>query len=189
MASTGGSGRGIDSHMAAVAKRRATVQATRKRLNIGQENGVAATNVRGRTPPVSNPDTAKNPPAPTQTPEQAQADQQTRMRQQTSEFFQKVARPNAVPVPDQGQVDARPPQPSAASLTQQIETAQAGGMSSEQQFYRISGRLPSPREMAVFQTALMLERQLGRKPTRNELKATLTRPDLVSPAFPAAVEV
>ena len=174
-----------------VAKRRATVLATRKRLNIGQENGVPPTDVRGRTPPVSNPATAKTPPAPTEqkTPEQAQADTQTRMRQQTSEFFQKVARPNSVPVPDQGQVTAQPPQPSTASLTQQIERAQAGGMSAEQQFYRISGRPPTPRDMAVFQTALMLERQLGRKPTKRELKSTLMRPDLVSPAFPAAVEV
>ena len=57
-----------------------------------------------------------------------------------------------------------------------------------EQFYRLAGRPPAPRELAVFSARHLLEQQLGRPPTTNELRLYLVRAGEGSPAFPRAFE-
>lgn len=177
-----GAGRGLDSTLAAIARRRRTVLATRKQLNIGAESGAPQAPVRQNPPPQTLP--ARNPPqAPSPT-----GDAQERMLAQTKEFFQKVVRPQAVPIEQGTGIENATPQVPATPLGQQVDQMGATGLSLEQQFYRLAGRLPSPREMAVFRTTLLLEDQLGRRPTANELRSVLSRPSSLPAAFPSAVE-
>ena len=57
-----------------------------------------------------------------------------------------------------------------------------------EQFARIAGRMPAPRELAVFQTRQTLESQLGRPPTSTELKIALLTPEQDDNSFPRAFE-
>ena len=182
-----GSGRGTDSHLASIAKRRATVMASRKRLNMDADRGAAQAPVRQNPPPQTLP--ARNPPQ----AEEPAGDMRQRMLSQTEEFFQRAVNPQAVPIADaragRGEVQGPPPTPvPTSSITEQTSQLGASGLSPEQQFYRLTSRLPSPRELAVFRTTLYLEQQLGRRPTGNELKAALSRPQVISAAVPSAVE-
>lgn len=74
-------------------------------------------------------------------------------------------------------------------LTEQLEHLGAVSVSPQEQFARVAGRMPSPREMTVFNARMVLEQQLGRPPTSNELKMQLLRPEESDNSFPRAFEM
>lgn len=173
-----GSGRGQQgsSTLDQTARRRAQARKTAQTLNIEQQ---AQSNVRGSTPPAQVPK-GEDTPADESTPDE-------RMAAATARFFQQVKRPGQVPV--QGP-PARVTAPRAREgmVSERAKAQGAGGFSAAQQFYRLSGRMPTPRDLAVYSEVLRLEGQLGRRPTRVELRAALARPNLIGPAAPSAVE-
>lgn len=175
----GGSGRGLDGQMAHAARRRAAAIKTKKTLNIDQERGAPQAPVRQNQPPGQVPAAEEGAQGPTQ---------QESMMAATKQFFQKARRPGATPV-EQPPARVSAPKPDESMVTDKAERLGMNGASPQQQFYRLSGRMPTPRDMAVFRTVLLLEQQLGRKPTSTELRAALTKPALLGVAAPAAVEV
>lgn len=70
-----------------------------------------------------------------------------------------------------------------------LQAANAMNESADTQFYRLAGRPGSPREVAIFQTRMQLEHELGRPPTVNELKSRIAEPSIQSPSFPIAFEL
>ena len=174
----GGSGRGLGGQLDHAARRRSQAQRTRKTLNIDQERGDPQAAVRqNQTPgqvPASNGDKEQGTP-------------QERMAAATERFFQKVKRPGATPV-SQPAARVEGPQTQEGMVTERAQQLGMSGLSTQQQFYRLSGRTPTPRDIAVFRTVLLLERELGRKPTSIELRVALQRPTLLGISAPAAVE-
>ena len=182
--------RGVpSSHLATIARQRAAVQAARRSLSLGQDRGAPAAPNRAipNMPPQRVPSGGGRPPAPAAGAPEGAEGQQERMRQKVQEFLSNQQRPNAQPIPEQG-LDVQAPQPDTVPLSEQAARLGATGLSPEQQFYRLAGRLGSPREMAVFRTTVLLEGQLNRRPTANELRAALMRPATLGNAFPSVVE-
>ncbi len=178
----GGSGRGLGGQMDHAARRRAQAQATRKKLNIGQNEGAPQAPVRQNQPPGQVPAAEKG-------EQGAQgASPQEKMLAATQQFFQKAKRPGVTPV-DQPQARVVTPEKDEGMITDKARRLGMGGLSADQQFYRLAGRRPTPRDIAVFQTVQLLEQQLGRKPTATELRAALASPALLGISAPAAVEV
>lgn len=91
-------------------------------------------------------------------------------------------------------------QPVATSPISPVETSAPGMLSArmasvgmqnapvDMQFYNMSGRAGSPRELVVLGARMLLERQLGRAPTVQELRQFVSRPTEISPSFPTAFE-
>ncbi len=79
-------------------------------------------------------------------------------------------------------------QPETRPLKERLQDQGAISVSPLEQFARLAGRMPSPRELAVFQARLTLEGQLGRVPTATELKMYLMRPEQEDGSFPRAFE-
>lgn len=73
-------------------------------------------------------------------------------------------------------------------LEERMRRLGAGSLPAEQQFYRVAGRAPSPRELEIFNSRRTLEKQLGRVPTAQELRQYIVRPQSISPAVPTAFE-
>lgn len=175
----GGSGRGNEGQLAQVARRRAQAQATSKKLNINTERGGPQAPVRQNQPPGQ---------IPAAEPDAQGASPQEKMLAATKQFLQKAKRPGAEPV-DQPQARVTVPAKDDGMITDKARRLGIGGLSADQQFYRLSGRRPTPRDLAVFRTVQLLEGQLGRKPTSTELRVALSRPTLLGISAPAAVEV
>lgn len=76
-----------------------------------------------------------------------------------------------------------------APLQQRIERLGAVSVSPQEQFARLAGRNPSPRELALFNARTVLEGQLGRPPTSNELKIYVMRPEETDNSFQPAMEM
>lgn len=179
------------SFLAGVAARRRQVQGARRTLSMGQERGAPQAPRRAipNMPPQRVPSGRQAPPPPTQAapaPQQGEGDQRERMLARVQEFFSTIQRPGAQPAPEAG-IEDQALAPEAVPLSDQVSQLGATGLSPEQQFYRLSGRLASPREMAVYRTTMLLEQQLNRRPTANELRAALMRPASLSASFPVVV--
>jgi hypothetical protein len=76
--------------------------------------------------------------------------------------------------------------PETEPLAGRLANAGATSASPSEQFARLAGRLPSPRELAVFQGRALLEGNLGRPPTPTELKLYMMRDDDEDSSFPRA---
>ncbi len=161
------------------ARRRSQAQRTRKALSIDQERGAPQAPVRQNQPPGQVP--ASNGAG------EQQGTPRERMAAETERFLQKAKRPGATPV-NQPQANVERPQTQEGMVTDRAQQLGISGLSTQQQFYRLSGRQPTPRDIAVFRTVLLLEQQLGRKPTSIELRVALQRPTLLGISAPAAVE-
>lgn len=78
-------------------------------------------------------------------------------------------------------------------LLERIQSMGAAALSPQQQFMRLAGRPPAPREISMFNARIILERQLGRPPTSIEMRLFMARPGVgpesLSPALPRALEV
>ncbi len=170
-------GRGGDSQLASAGRRRAAAQATAKKLNIGQNEGAPQAPVRQNQPPGQ---------IPAAEAQQGQ-DPQVQMRAAAEQFLQKAQRPGADPVSEPQARVTTPPR-DERMVTDEAERLGMQGASASQQFYRLAGRMPTPRDLAVFRTVKLLEGQLGRKPTSTELRVALSRPTLLGVSAPAAVE-
>jgi len=85
-------------------------------------------------------------------------------------------------------VEPTRPQAETAPLMERVNALGAQGLSPNEQFYRLAGRPPSPRELTAFNSRMVLEQQLGRPPTVNELRFYLAGQQEISPAYPRAFE-
>lgn len=79
-------------------------------------------------------------------------------------------------------------QPETRPLVERLQEIGAASVSPVEQFARIAGRMPSPRELTIFNARFTLEGQLGRPPTPTELKLYIMRPEEQDSAFPSAFE-
>ena len=80
-------------------------------------------------------------------------------------------------------------QPEAEPLQDRLRSIGAISVSPLEQFQRLAGRAPSPRELAMFNGRMILEQQLGRPPTPTELKLYMLRPEEEDTSFQRAFEV
>ena len=177
MATPGGAG----SHLAALAARRASLQKARERLSLSNTGGVAdarpQANVQAVAPPPKAP---AQPPisTPNGVPSAPTNDGTTRdpaMLAQAQGFLEQYKAQGKEVAPAQPGVMTPPPSVSP-SLSDQVRSVGAIGMSPYAQAMRIYGRPPGAREMVIFTAVQALEAQLGRPPTRNEVLMHITAP-------------
>lgn len=137
------------------------------------------------------PETVPQPQAPV-SPEQAvspapnEADVKNQQLAKVQAFLDSQRNGGQAPSP--AQVRPMDTSPDPAALTDAVQQAQATNLGPETQFYRIAGRPGSPREIASFATRLLLEQQLKRPPTREEVATAMARTDISSPSVPVAFE-
>jgi len=185
-------GAGSTSYLMNLARRRQQIQRSRALLGLG-ERGVQP--VQQPLPPQKPPADVRGPqqaPAPAATPAPGGAGELTipdatraRMLQQTEQFLASLqSGGRAMPSESRYQAAQKP----TDLLTARLLEWGAEGLKPEEQFYRVAGRYPSPRELALFSARVELERLLNRPPTRNEMKMHLLRTSGLSPAHPRAVE-
>lgn len=79
-------------------------------------------------------------------------------------------------------------QPENRNLMARLGDIGAVKLSPMEQFARLAGRMPSPRELVIFQSRAVLEQQLGRSPTPTELKVFVMRPEERDSTFQVAFE-
>ena len=179
MASTSGSS-GPLSHLAAT---RARVQKTRQLLGLS-ERGVQKP--QSGPPPVA-PANPSPPATAPQTPVEGPAtDPRQQLLQRANAHLQSLQVGAQMP-PEQNQV--QPVTTQQVPIEPLLQAANALNESADTQFYRLAGRPGSPREVAMFQTRMQLEHELGRPPTINELKSRISEPSIQSPSLPIAFEL
>lgn len=181
-----GGGGGAGSIMANLAARRRQLQQSRRAYGLGQgERGVEPTQRPG--PPVKTP---ADPRGPQRAPGAVPDEDRAAALRETEEFLGKMQRgqePGA-PAPKPAPAGPRTAPGGETMLDQRLRSIRMDRLAPEMQFYALAGRPGSPREIAIFQARLELERQIGRPPTKYELQQYVARPDKISPAFPVAVE-
>lgn len=188
----GGSG----STLANLAKRRAQLQASRQALGLDTERG--APQAPNRTMP--------NPPPPPQAPaDVAPADNPNdpnAMLAKVEAFIGQHGQSSQGAAPVQAPtspVENIPTRPTVTdTMADRIDQLGATTRTPETQFYRLSGREGTPREIAIFSARMSLERQLNRPPTESELMLYIARPTgmmeglsnpvLERPAQPATIQ-
>jgi len=79
-------------------------------------------------------------------------------------------------------------QPENRNLLARLGDIGAVSLSPVEQFARLAGRMPAPRELVIFQARSTLEQQLGRPPTPVELKIFVMRPEERDSTFQPAFE-
>lgn len=166
-----------------------------KRRQVKKAGQVLGLDQRGvpkpqRPGPPPKPPADQRPPqqAPTQPEGQLEIPPEAReqLRQRIAGFLQQMRAGGAQPVEGERvqRVDTQP----TGLISQQAARLGLEGLSLREQFRRLAGRPPSPRELNMFAARMELERQLGRPPTVNELKEYISQPDRLSPSFPVAFE-
>jgi hypothetical protein len=174
---------GAGSYLSNLTQARQRVQQTRRLLGMG-ERGVQTTNppLPPQQPPA-NKGQPQQAPQPTPVPN----DRMSALYQQTTEMLRqaKMGQQGATPVAEE------PPYRKPDYTQRPVEEALAGVMSTtvrpEIQFFRLAGRPASPRELAIFNLRIDLERRLGRPPTLTEMKMEIGNPP-TSPMRPTAFE-
>lgn len=112
-----------------------------------------------------------------------------RMLSQSQDFFNQAQAGSEAPIPSSDpELVAPPAAEEVPLLTEEIRRLRSENDSPSTQFARLAGRPGSPREVSMLQTRLMLENQLGRPPTQNEVKNAIANPESISPSFPVAFE-
>lgn len=143
-------------------------------------------------PPPSPPPADPRAPVTAPTPEQAASPEANPQQQNDQQLARVQAFLDGQKNGGQAQIpnQARPlnTSPNPATLTDALQQAQAVNLGPETQFYRIAGRPGSPREIAAFSTRILLEQQLKRPPTREEVATAMSRTDISSPSAPVAFE-
>ena len=174
-----------------LANRRRALVASKKQLTGGADRGApqAPTRAQPQPPPPSpqQPQTAPvdGQPAGGEIPTDEQAlEQAAELLQDTGAQAQN--RQSSPRRTIEG-VNARPGS-EGPLIGERIKQLGAANRPPETQFFRIAGREPSPRELALFNARLMLERQLKRPPTVNEMRTFIARGSAIAPLFSPAVE-
>lgn len=180
------------STIANLASRRAALQGTRKRLTGGADRGApqAPTRAQPQPPPLS-PQQPQTAPTDGQQPAGGEIPTDEQALEQVGEFLQttgaQAQNRNVTPRRTVEGVNARPGA-EGPLIGERIKQLGAANRPPETQFFRIAGREPSPRELAIFNSRLMLERQLKRPPTVNEMRTFIARGSAIAPLFSPAVE-
>ena len=190
-------GNGADSTLGAIASKRQRVQQIRSRLSMGDQPGAASSGMRPNAP--------QNPSGPAQQGEEPFSVEEAMKKfdAKRPEMLEQIrAKLPTFAQQDSGGGLTVPPEAPGQRVTNPYETMQ-GEQSSllariraqsmeraspVEQFTRLAGRMPSPRELAVFNSRSILEGQLGRPPTTNELKMYLMRPEESAQSFQRAFE-
>ncbi len=179
-----------------LAARRAALQANRKRLTGGADRGApqAPTRAQPQPPPLSpqQPQTAPTDGQPAGgQPADGEIPTDEQALEQVGEFLQttgaQAQNRNVTPRRTVEGVNARPGA-EGPLIGERIKQLGVANRPPETQFFRIAGREPSPRELALFNSRLMLERQLKRPPTVNEMRTFIARGSAIAPLFSPAVE-
>lgn len=175
---------GAGSTLSNLAARRRMIQKTRESLFGQGERGVE---------PVQRPIPGSVPAQPKEgrrgAPAAGEAGVSDEARQQMiQETMTTMAQMQAGGRPAPAQQRYQPQRPEQTMLTERLPFYGAENVAAETQFYRLAGRPPSPRELAIFQSRIELERQLGRVPTLPELKMYISRGAPAGPSYPRAFE-
>lgn len=165
-----------------LAQRRANLQKSKRVLTGGAERGAPQAPTRAIPQPPPPPAAPAADQAPVAREQQLEQAQELLERARGRAQGQTAAPPTA---PIEG-VDLRPGQQD--TLGGRIDQLGATERSLETQFYRLAGRMGSPRELSLFASRLELERQLGRVPTANEFRAYVASPSSLGPALGAVAE-
>ena len=169
----------------------------RKALTGGADRGAP------QAPTRANP----NPPPPPQAPAQAAPATERRpaqaapqegaaggregMRAQAETFLREVGsqmQGQVAPPKEPAIRDESVRQDQTTTLRERVGQLGATDRSLESQFYRLAGRMGSPRELSMLASRLELERQLKRPPTQTEFKNFIAQPSSLGPLFSPAVE-
>ena len=175
-----------------LANRRRALVASKKQLTGGADRGApqAPTRVQPQPPPPS-PQQPQTAPANGQQPAGGEVPTDEEALEQVGEFLQNTSAQtqgrNVAPRRTIEGVNARPGA-EGPLIGERVKQLGAANRPPETQFFRIAGREPSPRELALFNARLMLERQLKRPPTVNEMRTFIARGSAIAPLFSPAVE-
>ena len=174
------------------ASRRAALAAQRRSLTGGANRGApqAPTRTQPQSPPLApqQPETA-----PQQGDQAVGGDVPTdeEALEQAAQFLQErgaqAQGQGAAPRRSIEGVDTRPGV-EGPLLDERIRKLGAANRPPETQFFRIAGREPTPRELALFNSRMTLERQLKRPPTADEMRLFIARASSIAPLFSPAVE-
>ena len=168
-----------------LASSRAKLNQSRKLLGLG-ERGVSQPQV---APPPRAPADSRAPQSAALELPDVPPEVRERMMAQSSDFFEQAQSGTQAPIPSgDPQLIAPPAAEEVPLLTDEIRRLRSERDSPSTQYARLAGRPGSPREVAMLQTRLMLENQLGRPPTANEVKNAISNPEFISPSFPVAFE-
>lgn len=175
---------GLGSTLANVAAKARQVQRTRELLNLGERG---APQPQRTVPPRAPADTRAPQRAPQPAAEGTPEDRQAALVQRTREFLGQMKTGGMAPAPEEP--GFRPMTEKQRPAGEALAEVGAQAVRPEIAFFRLAGRPPSPKELAIFQARIELERQLGRPPTRTEMKLYISRPEAISPAHPRAFEL
>ncbi len=169
-----------------LAASRARIDKTRQLLNLG-ERGVSQPQV---APPARAPADPRGPQgAPAVDLPDVPPEVRERMLEQIQGFSEQIQTGQETPLPSSDPQLIPPPTPEETPLlTEEIRRLRSEKESPSTQFSRLAGRPGSPREVAMLQTRLMLENQLGRPPTAIEIRTAISSSEFISPSFPVAFE-
>lgn len=175
-----------------LASRRAALQAQRKSLSPGGDRGAPQAPTRAQPqPPPPSPQQPQTAPTDGQQTDGGEIPTDEQALEQVGEFLQNTGAQaqnrNVTPRRTVEGVNARPGA-EGPLIGERIKQLGAANRPPETQFFRIAGREPSPRELALFNARLMLERQLNRPPTVNEMRTFIARGSAIAPLFSPAVE-
>jgi len=165
-------GKGGSSTLGNLNKRRAQIVNAHKSLGINTDAERGGPQTPTRTQP--------NPPPPPQAPAANPAgNSRDAMIQQVGQFLQaqqSQAQGGAPPAQPQQRAEVVSTRPGPNdTMVDRVQALGAANRSPETQFFRLSGREGTPRELAIFSARLEAERQLGRPPTQSELMLTILR--------------
>lgn len=188
---------GADSTLGAIASKRARVQQIRQRLSMNDQPGAAQGGMKPNAPqnpsgPAAGGDEAFDIDSAMQKFDAKKGEMLEMIRSKLPQFAQQDSGGGLTVAPEQpGAVFSNPYQTmqgEGTSLLERIRKQSMERASPVEQFTRLAGRMPSPRELAVFNSRSVLESQLGRPPTSNELKMYLLRPEESAQTFQRAFE-
>ncbi len=184
------------STIANLANKRRALISSRKQLSGSADRGApqAPTRAQPQPPPLSPQQPESAPPAGQAAGQPAGGDEipnDEQALEQVGEFLQNTSAQtqgrNVAPRRTVEGVNARPGA-EGPLIGERIKQLGVANRPPETQFFRIAGREPSPRELALFNSRLMLERQLKRPPTVNEMRTFIARGSAIAPLFSPAVE-
>ena len=175
-----------------LSNRRRALLASRKQLSGSADRGApqAPTRTQPQPPPLS-PQQPQTAPTNGQQPAGGEVPTDEEALEQVGEFLQNTSAQtqgrNVTPRRTIEGVNSRPGA-EGPLIGERVKQLGAANRPPETQFFRIAGREPSPRELALFNARLMLERQLKRPPTVNEMRTFIARGSAIAPLFSPAVE-
>ena len=188
---------GAGSSLGNLARRKENLRRQAKALSEGAARGApqAPTRANPQPPPPPRAPAQAAPPA-RGAPAPAAAEGQQRpspgdRRARAERFLQEVGSQmqGQVPPPEEGRIrDASIRQDITTTLQDRLVQLGASERSLETQFFRLAGRMGSPREVSLLASRLELERQLNRPPTQGEFQNFIAKPGSLGPLFSPAVE-